>query len=145
MKPIGLLISCATPAASCPMEAIFSVWRTWRWRCRISVMSWKVATAPRSSFFTPEMGAQETPTGTTDPSGRVITLSAPLKRILSASVRETMPWPEPSGNQSRTRWPISASIGCPRICAAGVLHEVTRPSGSNTSTALFMFWMTFSL
>ena len=102
MKPIGLLISCATPAASCPIEAIFSVWRTWRWRCRISVMSWKVATAPRGSPFRAEMGAQEMPTGTTDPSGRVITLSAPLKRTPSASVRATMPSPEPSGNQSPT-------------------------------------------
>ena len=39
MVASGLLISCITPAASCPIAASFSDWAIWRWTFFHSVMS----------------------------------------------------------------------------------------------------------
>jgi hypothetical protein len=141
MKPLGLLISGATPAASWPIEAIFSACNTWLWSCLISVRSWKVATTPNRTPSASTIGAQEMPIGTRVPSQRVIVLSAPRNRMPSLRLRAMQSSAGASlANQRRRQRPRSSSAGSPRISSAGGLQAAIIPSSSITSSALFMFW-----
>ena len=119
MKPIGLLISCATPAASCPIDAIFSAWSTWRWSCLISVRSWKITTAPRRTPSPSTSGAHEVPIGTRSPaSARDQALGAAEAHALAQGALDEASRASAPSNQRHRLAPRSASGGAPRMRSA---------------------------
>ena len=123
MKPIGLLISCATPAASCPIDAIFSVCSTWRWSCLISDRSWKITTAPRRAPSRSTSGAHEVPIGTRSPSrARDQALGAAEAHALARACAR-------SG--ARAAAPRTSARGS-RPQRAGARRGCARPSGSRS-------------
>ena len=145
-NPIGLLISCATPAASRPSDAIFSVCSTCDWSCTSSDTSGKITTAPIRVPSASTSGADEIATGTLWPSvARHHALDAAHARAFGERSRDAAVGLAPR-HRTTPRWrdPCSAPRASPRICSAIGFDAATRPAWSTTTKPLYMVWMMFS-